>query len=66
MDGLFKWLGGHDIVPGSALDVYWSWLTIALSIFIALGYATIAYNRYFQKKLARTAQCAAASRRLWM
>ncbi|HEV8290319.1 MAG TPA: PAS domain-containing sensor histidine kinase [Tepidisphaeraceae bacterium] len=66
MDGLFKWLGGNDVVPGSALDVYWSWLTIALSIFIALGCATIAYNRYFQKKLARTAQCASATRRLWM
>lgn len=64
MDALFKWLGGHDVVPGSALDMYWSWLTIALSVFIAIGYATIAYNRYFQRKLARTAQCAAAGRRL--
>src|SRR5882672_8693185 len=66
MDGILKALGGNDIVPGSAVDIYWSWLTIGLSVFIALGYATIAYNRYFQKKLARTEACAAAGRRLWM
>jgi PAS domain S-box-containing protein len=66
MDALFKWLNGHDVVPGSAIDIYWSWLTIALSVFIAIGYGTIAYNLYFQKKLARNDQCRAASRRLWM
>jgi PAS domain S-box-containing protein len=66
MDAVFKYLGGHDVVPGSAMDIYWSWLTIALSVFVALGYAAIAYNRYFQSKLARTAQCAAAARRLWL
>ena len=65
MNGILKYLGGNDVVPGSALEVYWSWLTITLSVFIALGYATIAYNRYFQKKLARTEQVAAAGRRLW-
>ena len=65
MDGILKYLGGNDTVPGSALDVYWGWLTITLSVFIALGYATIAYNRYFQKKLARTEQVASAGRRLW-
>jgi PAS domain S-box-containing protein len=66
MDALFKWLNEHDVVPGSAIDVYWSWLTITLSVFIAIGYAAIAYNRYFQSKLSRKAQCAAAARRLWI
>jgi signal transduction histidine kinase len=66
MDVILKHLSGNDVVPGSALDVYWSWLTITLSIFVAIGYATIAYNRYFQKKLARTEQVASAGRRLWL
>lgn len=65
MDAILKYLAGNDLVPGSALDVYWSWLTITLSVFVALGYTTIAYNRYFQKKLARTEQVASAGRRLW-
>jgi len=65
MDGILKYMGGYDLVPGSAVDVYWSWVTITLSVFIALGYGAIAYNRYFQMKLARTEQAAAASRRLW-
>src|SRR5947209_8119830 len=64
MDALLKFLGGHDYVPGSTADIYWSFLTIALSFGIAVGYAAIGYNRYFQSKLDRTAQCAAASRRL--
>jgi PAS domain S-box-containing protein len=66
MDFILRHLSGNDVVPGSASDVYWSWLTITLSVFIALGYATIASNRYFQKKLARTEACASAARRLWM
>jgi len=65
MDGILKYMSGNDVVPGSALDVYWSWVTITLSVFIALGYGAIAYNRYFQMKLARPEQAAAAARRLW-
>jgi PAS domain S-box-containing protein len=64
MDALLKFLSGHDNVPGSTADIYWSILTIALSFGVAVGYAAIGYNRYFHSKLARTAQCASASRRL--
>jgi PAS domain S-box-containing protein len=51
-------------VPGSTADIYWSFLTVALSFGIALGYAAIAYNRYFHLKLAHKRESAAASRRL--
>jgi PAS domain S-box-containing protein len=64
MDDLLKLLSGNDHVPGSASDIYWSYLTIALSLLVAIGYAVIAYNRYFQSKLSKTAECAAAARRL--
>ena len=66
MDSFLRWFSGHDVVPGSALDVYWSWLTITLSVFIAIGYATIAYNLYFQRKLARSGKSPSAARRLAM
>src|SRR3989440_5400649 len=51
-------------VPGSTSDIYWSFLTVILSFGIAIGYAAIAYNRYFHLKLAHKTECAAASRRL--
>jgi PAS domain S-box-containing protein len=64
MDDLLKWLSGTDYVPGSARDVYWSYVTIALSVLIAIGYGVIAFNRYFQAKMLGKAGTAAAKRRL--
>ncbi len=60
MDALLR----YDSVPGSTSDIYWSFLTVLLSFGIAIGYAAIAYNRYFHLKLAHKTESAAASRRL--
>ncbi len=60
MDALLR----YNSIPGSTSEIYWSFLTVALSFGVAIGYAAIAYNRYFHLKLANKAQSAAASRRL--
>jgi two-component system, sensor histidine kinase len=45
-------------------DVRWGWVTITLSIVIALGYAITAFNWYCQKKLGKQAECKIALCRL--
>ena len=45
-------------------EIFWAWMTIALSLLIAIGYAVIAFNWYFQNKLPRTAESKAALARL--
>src|SRR5438445_9230017 len=37
---------------GTRPDLYWAWITLALSAAVALGYAAIAFNWYFQRKVA--------------
>jgi PAS domain S-box-containing protein len=45
-------------------DIFWSWVTIALSTLVALGYCVIAFNWYFQTKLHQFAEARAALRQL--
>src|SRR6478735_2224570 len=54
----------RSYAPGSVNDLRWTWVTLALSIAIVLGYALIAFNWYFQKKVAERAELKSASRRL--
>ena len=59
-----RWLGVRDFTPGTPGDLRWAWLTVALSAVVVVGYAVIAFNRYFQAKLDRRADTRAASLRL--
>ena len=61
---VFRWLGTRDFTPGTPNDLRWAWLTVALSAAVVVGYAIIAFNRYFQAKLERRADARAASLRL--
>ena len=66
---LFHWLSGQDVLSSggtmnSPRDMLWSWITIILSGAIIAGYSVIAFNWYFQSKLARHADAANALRRL--
>ena len=66
---LFHWLSGQDVLSSggtmnSPRDMLWSWITITLSGAIIAGYSVIAFNWYFQSKLARHAEAANALRRL--
>ena len=42
-------------MPGLQPDLRWAWVTLALSALVAVGYGVIAFNWYFQSKLARPA-----------
>jgi nitrogen-specific signal transduction histidine kinase len=44
-------------------DLLWAWVTLLLSCWVAIGYAAIAFNWYFQDKVA-SPQAKAALRRL--
>jgi signal transduction histidine kinase len=59
-----RWFAGADYVPGARQDMLWSWITIALSAMIVIGYGVIAFNWYFQRKLSRHAEAKAALARL--
>jgi signal transduction histidine kinase len=61
---VIRWLGGRDYTPGTPVDLRWAWVTVALSVMVALGYGVIAFNRYFQTKLNRRAEARAAASRL--
>ena len=45
-------------------DVRWGWVTITLSLAVALGYAITAFNWYCQKKLGKKPECKVALSRL--
>ena len=51
-------------MPGLEPDLRWAWLTLTLSVLVALGYAVIAFNWYFQTKVTRHEESRAALRRL--
>ena len=55
---------GRDELPGLEPDLRWAWLTVALSAVVAVGYVVIAFNWYFQSKLAARRESRAALRRL--
>jgi signal transduction histidine kinase len=61
---VIRWLGGRDYTPGTPVDLRWAWVTVSLSVLVALGYGVIAFNRYFQTKLDRRADARAAAARL--
>lgn len=63
MDVLY-WLTGNNEVPGTARDLRWAWVTVLLSALVVAAYAAIAFNRYFQSKLARPEKSKAAGARL--
>ncbi len=50
--------------PGTLSDLRWAWVTLALSAAVVVGYALIAFNWYFQKKVAECAEAKSALRRL--
>ena len=45
-------------------DVRWGWVTITLSVAVAVGYAITAFNWYCQKKLGKQVECKVALGRL--
>jgi signal transduction histidine kinase len=61
---LLLWFNGGDQMPGARYDMLWAGGTLALSLIIALGYAAIAFNWYFQSKLSRVTEARAAIARL--
>ena len=58
------WFTSGDPKPGFNVDLLWSMETFAISIAIAVGYAVIAFNWYFQHKLSRIGEAQAAVIRL--
>src|SRR3954453_7650092 len=60
---LFSWFNGGE-GTGVPHDPRWSWVTLTLSALLAVGYGVIAFNWYFQSKLARKAESKAALARL--
>ena len=60
---LVQWITG-DFTPGTPRDLRWAWVTVALSLAVATGYAVIAVNRYFQARLGRGAESKVALARL--
>ncbi len=61
---LISWFNARAYVLAMRYDTLWSWVTIALSLTIAIGYCVIAINWYFQSKLSRKAESKAALARL--
>jgi signal transduction histidine kinase len=61
---VFRWIGARDFPPGTPGDLRWAWVTVALSALVVVGYALIAFNRYFQARLDRRRDARAASMRL--
>jgi len=59
--GLFR--KGYNM-PGLEPDLRWAWLTLTLSLLVAVGYVAIAFNWYFQNKVAGRHATRAAVRRL--
>src|SRR5215213_956791 len=51
-------------MPGLEPDLRWAWLTLTLSLLVAVGYVAIAFNWYFQKKVVGRHVTRAAIRRL--
>jgi PAS domain S-box-containing protein len=49
---------------GIQSELQWAWLTMALSALVGLAYAYIAFNWYFQSKMARRRESAASLKRL--
>jgi PAS domain S-box-containing protein len=56
--------GGLDVTVGGPQDPFWVAVTLALSALVAIGYAVIAVNWYFQSRLADKAESRATLRRL--
>src|SRR4051794_5412463 len=61
---LSYWFNGGDYMSGIRQDIVWTWVTILLSALVAIGYALIAMNWYFQAKLSRSPESKATLRRL--
>jgi PAS domain S-box-containing protein len=59
--GIFR--KGYNM-PGLEPDLRWAWLTLTLSLLVAVGYVAIAFNWYFQNKVAGRHVSRAAVRRL--
>src|SRR6266496_4493404 len=47
-------------------DLFWAWVTLTLSSSVAIGYAAIAFNWYFQIKVASPQAKAALTRLGWI
>ena len=62
---LLRWFNsGTFELAGVFHDMLWSWITITLSLTVCLGYSVIAFNWFFQAKLARHEEAHAALARL--
>src|SRR5215213_9426888 len=64
MTEAFRLIRTGDHVPGLEPDLRWAWLTLTLSALVATGYVIIAFNWYFQNKVAGRLVTGAAVRRL--
>jgi signal transduction histidine kinase len=47
-------------------DLFWAWITLGLSSMVAIGYTAIAFNWYFQIKVASQQSKAALTRLMWI
>ena len=50
---LLQWFSIVGDTAGMSHDARWWWGTVTLSVLLAMGYGIIAFNWYFQAKLAR-------------
>jgi PAS domain S-box-containing protein len=58
---LWAWFSGADDVGH---DARWAWVTVTLSALLGLGYCLIAFNWYFQSRLARSGEATKTLARL--
>jgi signal transduction histidine kinase len=56
--------GGGIFMSGVAHDMFWPWVTVGLSLLLALGYGLIAFNWYFQSRIANQDESKATLARL--
>src|SRR4051794_15668427 len=64
MNAVLGLLRTGDNMPGLEPDLRWAWLTLTLSVLVAVGYGAIAFNWYFLSKVAGRHASRAAVRRL--
>jgi PAS domain S-box-containing protein len=44
--------GRAPVLTGGRPDLFWAWITLALSALVIVGYVAIAFNWYFQRKVS--------------
>ena len=61
---LLRWFAGSDGLPRLERELLWGWGTLVFSVLLAAGYVAIAFNWYFQRRVARSDVSRRSARRL--